>query len=214
MKTINQVFGIVAMAAAMLVSCKPASDNKTNQDMTPRKILLVVDLQKDFINGNLSATDAEPIVPRIDSIKTQFDAVYFTLDWHPANHCSFADQGGPWPVHCVHYTLGASLPDCMLLGLDESKTRFFVKGCDPELEEYGAFSMLTKENQDLFNPGDEVTVCGIAAEYCVLETLKNVIRLSKEIGFTVKVYMDGVACIVNNDPLLEYMKEEGIAVVK
>lgn len=214
MKSIRNIIAAIIMAATVLSCTGKAQNNENSTDMTPRKILLVVDLQKDFINGNLSATDAEPIVPRIDSIKTKFDAVYFTLDWHPANHCSFADQGGPWPVHCVHYTLGASLPDCMLLGLDESKTRFFVKGCDPELEEYGAFSMLTKENQDLFNPGDEVTVCGIAAEYCVLETLKNVVRLSKEIGFTVKVYMDGVACIVNNDPLLEYMKEEGIEVVK
>lgn len=214
MKLFRNFMTLTAISALFFTSCNNTQNNNQTTEMTPRKILLVVDLQKDFINGNLSATDAEPIVPRIDSIKTQFDAVYFTLDWHPANHCSFAAQGGPWPVHCVHYTLGASLPDCMLLGLDESKTRFFVKGCDPAVEEYGAFSTLTKETQDLFNAGDEVVVCGIAAEYCVLETLKNVVRLSKEVGFTVKVYMDGVACIVNNDPLLEYMKEEGIEVVK
>jgi len=205
---------LITLSAMFFTSCNNTQNNYQATGMTPRKILLVVDLQKDFINGNLSATDAEPIVPRIDSIKTQFDAVYFTLDWHPANHCSFAAQGGPWPVHCVNYTLGASLPDCMTAGLNPETTRFFVKGCDKDLEEYGAFSMLTAENQDLFNAGDEVVVCGIAAEYCVLETLKNVIRLSKEIGFSVKVYMDGVACIVNNDPLIEYMNEEGIEVVK
>jgi len=200
------------MAAAVLAACAGKSNTNTTETMEPRNILLVVDLQKDFIDGNLPATDAAPIVPRIDSIKHMFDAVYFTLDWHPANHCSFAAQGGPWPVHCVHYTLGASLPDCMTAGMAEDKTRFFVKGCDPAVEEYGAFSTLTADNQDLFNPGDKVTVCGIAAEYCVLETLKNVMRLAGEVGFSVEVYLDGVASIESQKPLLDYMEENDIPV--
>ena len=57
---------------------------------------------------------------------------------------------------------------------------------------------------------DNVVVCGIASEYCVLETLKEVVRLSKAIGFNVSVFLDGVACIENHDVLLEYMKAEGI----
>ena len=62
----------------------------------------------------------------------------------------------------------------------------------------------------MFNAGDNVVVCGIASEYCVLETLKEVVRLSKAIGFNVSVFLDGVACIENHDVLLEYMKAEGI----
>ena len=37
----------------------------------------------------------------------------------------------------------------------------------------------------MFIAGDNVVVCGIASEYCVLETLKEVVRLSKAIGFNV-----------------------------
>ena len=33
--------------------------------------------------------------------------VYATRDWHPADHCSFHAQGGPWPAHCVAGTPGA-----------------------------------------------------------------------------------------------------------
>ena len=48
-----------------------------------------------------------------------YDVVIATRDWHPADHSSFAEQGGPWPVHCVAGTQGAQLhPD-----LDRSPDR-------------------------------------------------------------------------------------------
>ena len=142
--------------------------------------------------------------------KNNFDLLYFTLDWHPANHCSFSKEGGIWPVHCVHYTEGASIPDCILADVDDSKLLFYTKGKDATKEEYGAFTDIEADNQNMFIAGDNVVVCGIASEYCVLETLKEVVRLSKAIGFNVSVFMDGVACIENHDVLLEYMKAEGI----
>ena len=91
-------------------------------------ILLAVDLQKDFIDGTLTVPGAAGVLPAINAVKNQFDRVYFTLDWHPVNHCSFKAQGGPWPVHCVHHTAGASIPDHMLEGLAEDRMRFILKG--------------------------------------------------------------------------------------
>lgn len=191
--------------------------------MAGRKILLVVDVQRDFIDGSLAVPGAERIIPEINKVKGRFDKVYFTLDWHPVNHCSFKANGGQWPEHCVHYTLGASLACGLLDGLDETKTRFILKGRDKDREEYGAFADITADvtagtpaeipakadSQDLFLSGDEVTVCGIAAEYCVLETLKNVHRLSKEIGFHVNIFMKGVAGF-DRAPLLTWMAENGV----
>ena len=175
-----------------------------------RKIMLAVDLQHDFIHGSLPVPDSESVIPEINKVKNEFDLVYFTLDWHPLNHCSFKEQGGPWPVHCVHHTAGAALHPGALEGLEESKVRFVLKGCLPEREEYGAFVGFDPQNQDLFLPGDEVTVCGIAAEYCVLETLKNLYAISLQIGFTVKVYLQGTARFESLDTVLAFMKENGI----
>ena len=177
--------------------------------MAGRKILLVVDVQRDFIDGSLAVPGAERVIPEINRIKDVFDRVYFTLDWHPNNHCSFKANGGPWPEHCVHYTLGASLACGLLDGLDETKTRFILKGCDKGREEYGAFANIAVVTQDLFQPGDEVTVCGIAAEYCVLETLKNVHRLGQEVGFDVNIFMNGVVGF-DCAPLLSWMAENGV----
>ena len=79
-----------------------------------RNILLIIDLQKDFIYGSLTVPGATQVLPAINEVKDRFDLVYFTLDWHPVNHCSFQAQGGPWPVHCVHHTAGAALDESVL----------------------------------------------------------------------------------------------------
>ena len=125
-----------------------------------RNILLIIDLQKDFIYGSLTVPGATQVLPAINEVKDRFDLVYFTLDWHPVNHCSFREQGGPWPVHCVHHTAGAALDESVLFGLPEEKTRFILKGCVQGPEEYGAFVGFDPANQDLFAPGDEVVICG------------------------------------------------------
>ncbi len=187
-------------------------------NMSTRKILLVVDVQRDFIDGTLAVPGAEGIIPVINEIKKDFDLIYFTLDWHPKDHCSFKENGGIWPEHCVHYTLGSSLAPTLLDGLEEGHTRFILKGRDKGREEYGAFADVSADETgtqtttaiaNLFQAGDEVTVCGIAAEYCVLETLKNVFRLSQKIGFSVKVCLKGTAGF-DSKPLTDWMGENGV----
>lgn len=198
-------------------------------NMPARKILLAVDVQRDFIDGTLAVPGAERIIPVINEIKKDFDLVYFTLDWHPKDHCSFKENGGIWPEHCVHYTLGSSLAPTLLDGLEEDRTRFILKGQDKEREEYGAFADVATATQteakkeadtamaapsettaqDLFQPGDDVTVCGIAAEYCVLETLKNAFRLSQKIGFSVKVCLKGTIGF-DSTPLTDWMGANGV----
>lgn len=178
--------------------------------MKKRTILLAVDLQKDFIDGTLTVPGAAGVIPVINDVKGRFDLVYFTLDWHPLGHCSFKEQGGPWPVHCVHHTAGASIPDNVFDGLSEDKVRFILKGRFPEREEYGAFVGFNNRKEHLFRKGDEVVVCGIAAEYCVLETLKNLYAISKEVGFTVKVFLEGTAKFESHDTVLAFMAEAGI----
>ena len=203
--------------AAMAVVLTACGGNRKESVMTkrePAKIMVVVDLQKDFIDGNLPATDGTRVVEPVKRVLPKFDKVYFTLDWHPWNHCSFKENGGIWPQHCVRYTVGAALPDGILDNLDINNVRFLPKGQDQDREEYGQFEKTKGKDQDLFVKGDKVVVCGIAAEYCVLETLKNLVRLSKEVGFELSVYLEGVASIESNEPLVNYMNENNIKIYK
>ena len=208
-----KIFAAAAMVMTM-VACTGKKTQKVMTDREPANIMVVVDLQKDFIDGNLPATDGTRVVEPIKSKLTAFDRVYFTLDWHPWNHCSFKANGGIWPQHCVRYTVGAALPDGILDNLNIDNVEFLPKGMAQDKEEYGQFENTKADDQDLFVKGDKVVVCGIAAEYCVLETLKNLVRLSNEVGFELSVYLEGVASIESNEPLVTYMNENNIKIYK
>ena len=79
-----------------------------------KQLLLIVDPQNDFINGSLAVSEAEAKMKALASyIATnaeRYQAIFVTMDSHPANHCSFADNGGIWPPHCVLHTYGWDTP--------------------------------------------------------------------------------------------------------
>ena len=73
------------------------------------KILLIVDPQNDFCEGgSLPVAGATQAMKNISKhIKTnKYDFIAVTMDSHPKNHCSFVENGGIWPEHCVVDTFG------------------------------------------------------------------------------------------------------------
>ena len=78
-----------------------------------RAALLIVDVQNDFCSGGaLAVPDAERVVSTVnrylDDVAAHGALVYSSRDWHPAVTKHFKLYGGPWPVHCVQGTDGAS----------------------------------------------------------------------------------------------------------
>ena len=71
------------------------------------KILIVVDMQNDFIDGALGTPEAEQIVPYVKERIQNFDGkVLFTRDTHFANYMD-TQEGKNLPVpHCIKGTLG------------------------------------------------------------------------------------------------------------
>ena len=103
------------------------------------RALIVVDLQRDFFPGGaLGVPGGDEVLEPVDALLREggFDLVVATRDWHPADHDSFAAQGGPWPVHCVQGTPGAELHP----GLDRARLDAVVDtGQDPGVEGYSGF---------------------------------------------------------------------------
>ena len=172
-----------------------------------KRILVVVDYQYDFYSpqGALYVNGGEGLQAKIADIIPDFDHVVFTQDYHPVSHCSFDRNGGVWPVHCVAGTLGAEIPN-ELIALSASYT-ISKKGCNQDKEEYGAFAD-NNASAELFAGAQSVVLCGIAGDYCVLETLKNIV--STVGSDCVSVYLDGVASIDGGTALGCYMTEQGI----
>jgi nicotinamidase-related amidase len=86
------------------------------------KVLIVVDMQKDFIDGALGTDEAVAIVPNvIDKIK-QYESeggmVIYTKDTHFANYLE-TREGRHLPVeHCIKGTPGHDIPSEILRGHD------------------------------------------------------------------------------------------------
>ena len=134
--------------------------------------LLIVDPQVDFLpGGSLGVPQGDavlgPINRLIDLYRTHALPVYVSRDGHPALHCSFAEQGGPWPVHCVAGSDGARFAEA--LRLDDAVV--VSKATTVEVDAYSAFNG-TGLAETLRERGIRLlTVCGLATDYCVLNTV-------------------------------------------
>ena len=58
-----------------------------------------------------------------------------------------------------------------------------------------------------------MTICGIASEYCVFETLKNVQKIAEKVGFKVKLWLAATAKFNNYDDILKFAEEKSLEVI-
>ena len=102
--------------------------------------LLIADVQNDFLPGGaLAVKGGDEIVPVLRSYIDRFQSrglpIFLSQDWHPPNHCSFREQGGPWPIHCVAGSAGALPPPSF--HIPETAT-IIHKATLPDKEAYSA----------------------------------------------------------------------------
>jgi nicotinamidase/pyrazinamidase len=146
-------------------------------EITDDSALVIVDVQNDFCPGGaLAVPGGDKVVPPLNELARRFDEegqpVVATRDWHPEDHMSFGEQGGPWPPHCIQGTEGAEFhPE---LDLPEGIVEI-RKGDDPDAEDYSGFLGSDAEGRPLSrileDEGVErVFVGGLATDYCVKET--------------------------------------------
>ncbi len=126
-----------------------------------KKILLVVDMQNDFIDGALGSSEAVSIVSAVAERISEFEGeVIFTRDTHFENYLSTA-EGRKLPVkHCIKDTWGWQISE--KLPIPEG-ARIFDK------ETFGSVdlaSFLAREN--LVSPISEIEILGLCTDICVI----------------------------------------------
>jgi nicotinamidase/pyrazinamidase len=142
--------------------------------------VLVIDVQRDFCEGGvLAVPDASSLITPLNSAiewcMRHGVACVFTRDWHPADHCSFHSQGGPWPSHCVQGTAGAEFA-CGLQVPNSALVIDIEKDSDKANMSYSAFENTNLEAELRVRGIVEVAACGIATDYCVKATVLDAIR--------------------------------------
>lgn len=159
--------------------------------------LIVVDVQNDFLpGGRLAVYDGDEVVPvlnrYIDIFVAQRLPVFATRDWHPADHCSFTEQGGPWPAHCIAGSDGALFAPSLHL---PRSAVIVSKAMHSKRDAYSGFDGTRLEHALQQHGIGRLFIGGLATDYCVLNTVRDGLKL----GFKVCLLVDAIRA-VNVDP--------------
>ena len=145
--------------------------------------LIVVDVQNDFCpGGTLPVPEGDRVVPVLNEYLARAEGagipIFASRDWHPPHTAHFAQDGGPWPVHCVQNTPGAAFhPDLRL----PAATQIVTKGTSTRDEGYSAFEGRLPDGRDLATALRAagvtcVYVGGLATDYCVRATVLGALQ--------------------------------------
>ncbi|HJV71485.1 isochorismatase family protein [Ideonella sp.] len=163
--------------------------------LVPRQgdALLLVDVQRDFLPGGaLGVPGGDRVLAPLNDCIALFTGrrlpVYATRDWHPADHCSFRQQGGPWPPHCVAGSAGAGFADALRLPPDAIVVS---KGCAARHEAYSGFAGTSLEAELHLAGVRRLFIGGLATDYCVLQTVLD----ARERELDVVLIADAVAAV-------------------
>ena len=179
--------------------------------LTERDLLLVVDIQNDFLpGGTLAVPDGGAVVPVINALAPRFAHTALTQDWHCAGHLSFASShpgraafetielpyGAQvlWPDHCVQGTSGAEFSAALRI----PQAAFVVrKGYRREIDSYSAFCEADRVTPTgltgyLRERGfTRVFLAGLATDFCVAYSAVD----ARAAGFAVVVIEDACRAI-------------------
>ncbi len=232
----KHIFGAAMLIVAMVFSgCGNKNQKQEQEEMNPnettqteqkqvKRLLIIVDPQIDFTTGSLAVANGPKAMETLaEALKSNaidnYSHIVVTQDFHPANHSSFVDNGGTWPAHCVQGTEGVNVYPNLQEALDglDMKVEYLHKGNIAEKEEY---SILQNEESGArvreMTKSDGFTgidICGIASDYCVYETLKDLLEFYP--AENVRVVTNCIAAVdENNSPLPAFMKEKGIEAIE
>jgi nicotinamidase/pyrazinamidase len=159
----------------------------------PGDALLVVDVQNDFCPGGaLAVREGDAVVSVLNQWIAEAQAegvpVLASRDWHPRNHISFQDRGGPWPPHCIQGTWGAAFHPGLKL---PPRVEIVSKAENPDKEAYSAFDGTGLAARLRAAKVKRVWIGGLTLDYCVRTSTLDAICE----GFEVHVITDATRAV-------------------
>lgn len=149
-----------------------------------RKILVVVDMQKDFVDGALGTKEAEAIVPLVVEKIRSYDMedVFVTRDTHQENYMD-TQEGHNLPVkHCIEGTEGWDL---------DAKVKEVVEGAAFVNKPTFGSTELAEMIKDIAAKEEiEVELIGLCTDICVVSNA----LLLKAFMPEVKISVDSACC--------------------
>lgn len=173
--------------------------------------LIIVDVQNDFTpGGRLAVPHGDEVIEVVNRLASTCELVVASRDWHPADHGSFAEQGGIWPSHCVADSEGAQLAP----GVERQLIDVIVdKGRSREADGYSAFEDTGLDELLRSRGVDTVHVAGLALDYCVRAT----VLAARRAGFDVVLHRSATRAVDvekgDGERAVAEMRSAGVKVV-
>ena len=200
-----------------------ATETVTEKIQLPNRMLIIVDPQIDFTTGSLATKNGPAAMDNLakklsEGAWKNYGWIIVTQDAHPANHCSFVENGGVFPPHCVQGTEGMNVYPALQEVLksifqDNPEIHYMQKGDLAEKEEFSIFQnagsglKLTETIKEMGFEG--IDICGIATDYCVYETTKDLMAFYP--ANQIRIVTNCLAAVDESDTkLADLMKENGI----
>lgn len=161
--------------------------------LDPSDALLLVDVQNDFLEGgSLAVPGADTILPVLNKYLSLFTdrslPIIASRDWHPAGHCSFVENGGQWPAHCVADTAGAAFSQSLVL---PDSCYVVSKATTADHEAYSGFDGTALTSYLQQQGVKRLFIGGLATDYCVLQTVSDALKN----GFAVVLLVDAIRAV-------------------
>ena len=158
------------------------------------KVLVVVDMQNDFIDGSLGTPEAQAIVPnvkkKIDEAVKNGDEIIYTRDRHWADYLE-TREGKKLPVeHCIYGTPGFEIHDELLPPDNYQKSYIIDKDTFGSTDIPWALRALVTESNGDFNC-DEIELVGLCTDICVVS---NALLLKAEYYEKCEISVDATCC--------------------
>ena len=171
-----------------------------------RKILVVVDMQNDFIDGTLGTPEAVAIVENVKNKIRQYDTkdIFVTMDTHHENYLE-TQEGKNLPVkHCIKETKGWKIREDIAALLKGAKVF--------EKETFGSVKLAKEITRIAEKEEIEIELVGLCTDFCVLS---NAVVLKASVP-EVKISVDAACCAgaspENHQKALDIMKNLHIKV--
>lgn len=157
------------------------------------KVLVIVDMQNDFVTDALGTPEAQAIVGNIkwklECARQNGDLIIFTRDTHHSDYLK-TKEGQKLPVeHCIEGTPGWEIiPE---LALRTNSSEIII-----DKPTFGSFSLIdTIEWERCVNRAEEsidtIELCGVCTDICVIS---NALILKANYFNTCEIYVDHQCC--------------------
>lgn len=135
------------------------------------KVLIVVDMQKDFITGPLSTSEARAIVPKVcDLIGSDYGEVCYTMDTHDMFYLD-TPEGKKLPIeHCIYDTKGWDLDDDIQRAIMKRNSKNIDNQTVEQIkvDSFGNTALATMYRGVAETTGVSFDICGVCTDICVI----------------------------------------------